>query len=321
MLALLYPTALIVVLSFLSLHKTNIVKGDFLSFNYTNFIRAIAILFVIIHHVGNYSGVSIFTPLGGIGVALFLMISGYGLNESFNKKGLTGFWKSKIIRVLIPCWLIDCIFAAIHWKTFELWDFIQCLLCIKIDWYIRYLFYWYFAFYVFSRFFPQYRTILMSITSIIMLCVLPGIEAEQSLSFITGYLLSSHKINANLKKWQRCSYLFLGLGMAFLVLKQMPFIRDLYGTIIYSIIELGLKWNIAIFILLIAYNLNMIKYESRFLSITGLMSFELYLIHCKMLPLVRNEYSILNISLFIAVSYILSYILYRVDNKIAKIFK
>ena len=109
--------------------------------------------------------------------------------------------------------------------------------------------------------------------------------------------------------------------MAFLVLKQMPFIRDLYGTIIYSIIELGLKWNIAIFILLIAYNLYMIKYESRFLSITGLMSFELYLIHCKMLPLVRNEYSILNISLFIAVSYILSYILYRVDNKIAKIFK
>ena len=161
----------------------------------------------------------------------------------------------------------------------------------------------------------------MSITSIIMLCVLPGIEAEQSLSFITGYLLSSHKINTNLKKWQRCSFLFLGMGMAFLVLKQMPFIRDLYGTIIYSIIELGLKWNIAIFILLFAYNLYMIKYESRFLSITGLMSFELYLIHCKMLPLVRNEYSILNISLFIAVSYILSYILYRVDNKITKIFK
>lgn len=124
-----------------------------------------------------------------------------------------------------------------------------------------------------------------------------------------------------MQKWQRYSLLFLGIGMAFLAFKQMAFIRDLYGTIIYNIVELGVKWNIAIFILIFGYNLYKIKYDSQFLSITGLMSFELYLIHCKMLPFVRNEYSILNITIFIAVSYILSYILYRIDNKITKIFK
>ena len=43
------------------------------------------------HFTGNMS--RIFTPLGGIGVAMFLILSGYGLNESFKKNGLDGFWK------------------------------------------------------------------------------------------------------------------------------------------------------------------------------------------------------------------------------------
>ena len=321
MLTSLYPTALVIALTLLFLRKNDMQRGGFLSIDYTNFIRSVAILFVIIHHVGNYSGVSIFTPLGGIGVALFLMISGYGLNESYNRKGLSGFWKSKLIRVLIPCWLIDCIFAVINWRTFELWDFIQCLLCIKIDWYIRYLFYWYFAFYVFCRFVPQYRTLLMAITSAVMLCILPGIEAEQSLSFITGYLLSLHNINTQPNRWQRISFLFFVFGIGFLAIKQTPLIRELYGTIIYNLVELGLKWNIAFFIILFGYNLYKLNFVSRFLSITGLMSFELYLIHCKLLPLVRNGYTVLNITLFFVITYILSYILYRLDLKITKIFK
>ena len=77
----------------------------------TNYLRGIAIFIVMAHHVSNDLGTRILTPLGGIGVAMFLVISGYGLNESFRTKGLRGFWTNKIIRVVIPCWIVEIIMA------------------------------------------------------------------------------------------------------------------------------------------------------------------------------------------------------------------
>lgn len=68
----------------------------FLEKYYTNELRGIAILLVIVHHVGLRLGDNVFTPLGGIGVALFLIISGYGLNESFKKNGNKSFWQKKL---------------------------------------------------------------------------------------------------------------------------------------------------------------------------------------------------------------------------------
>lgn len=49
------------------------------------FIKGIAILCVMISHAGNNSGYTWFTPLGGIGVALFLFCSGFGIWLSLEK--------------------------------------------------------------------------------------------------------------------------------------------------------------------------------------------------------------------------------------------
>lgn len=47
------------------------------------YVKGIAILLVIISHIGNFSGKTWFTPLGGIGVAIFLFCSGYGVMSSY----------------------------------------------------------------------------------------------------------------------------------------------------------------------------------------------------------------------------------------------
>jgi peptidoglycan/LPS O-acetylase OafA/YrhL len=49
--------------------------------------KGIAILLIITcHFMGRFGhGIRVFTPLGGIGVAIFLILSGYGMNESWNK--------------------------------------------------------------------------------------------------------------------------------------------------------------------------------------------------------------------------------------------
>lgn len=54
----------------------------FLDFGYTDTLRGLAILLVLVCHVSSTMGTVLFTPLGGTGVALFLFLSGYGLNES-----------------------------------------------------------------------------------------------------------------------------------------------------------------------------------------------------------------------------------------------
>ena len=121
-----------------------------LSIDYTTYLRCIAIIFVIIQHIGTKIETSIFTPLGGIGVAIFLFISGYGLNESFKKKKLSSFWKNKFMRVILPCWIVEFISAIIHFDQFNINSFINHLLCIDINWFIRYLIYWYVIFYISS---------------------------------------------------------------------------------------------------------------------------------------------------------------------------
>lgn len=49
-----------------------------------------------------YRGLCPKLSTNGIGVALFLILSGYGLTESYKRKGLLVFWKSKFSKIWIP---------------------------------------------------------------------------------------------------------------------------------------------------------------------------------------------------------------------------
>jgi len=62
----------------------------FMSVQHTNSCRAIAAIIIILQHVSGGFGIRYLTPLGGIGVAMFLILSGYGLNESYKKKKSRG---------------------------------------------------------------------------------------------------------------------------------------------------------------------------------------------------------------------------------------
>lgn len=48
----------------------------------TEAFRGVAILLIMIQHLAGHLGTNIFTPFGGIGVTIFLVLSGFGLNES-----------------------------------------------------------------------------------------------------------------------------------------------------------------------------------------------------------------------------------------------
>ena len=82
----------------------------------TNAYRGVAILMVVIQHCAGEFGTNLFTPFGGIGVAIFLILSGFGLSESFKKKGINGFVTKKLWRVWLPYFLFYVVVYLLHEK-------------------------------------------------------------------------------------------------------------------------------------------------------------------------------------------------------------
>ena len=90
-----------------------------------------------------------FTPCGGIGVALFLFVAGYGLSESFDRNGLKNFWKKRLIVVLVPYFMVE-ILAVVIIPQRNAVSVIKSLLLIEPRksqiWYLQYLFLCYICF-------------------------------------------------------------------------------------------------------------------------------------------------------------------------------
>ena len=119
----------------------------------THLIKGIAIIIIVIQHIGQAFSIGLVNPLGAIGVFLFLYISGYGLTISFYEKGRNNYFKKKILHVYIPyiCAIIMfCIWSFIIGNSVTLADFIEYGLLYKLPqgsyWYLILLFYWYFIF-------------------------------------------------------------------------------------------------------------------------------------------------------------------------------
>ena len=70
----------------------------------TNIIKGIAILIIVLGHAGNrIPGSRILTPLGAVGVGMFLICSGYGLEKSYIKNGLSEFWSNCMGFICLGC--------------------------------------------------------------------------------------------------------------------------------------------------------------------------------------------------------------------------
>lgn len=92
------------ILILISFRKT--VEDKPFSILQTNQMKGLAILIVIVHHVSLYLGstgyLSLLHHLGFPSVAIFLILSGYGIFLSLEKKGLNNFFSKRVMRIYIP---------------------------------------------------------------------------------------------------------------------------------------------------------------------------------------------------------------------------
>jgi len=319
-------------------------KITFMSIEYTSFLRGLAIILIILSHSVGHTGVRIFTPLGGIGVALFLLLSGYGLTESYKKNRLSGFWKKKLLRIWLPYFLFIILLVIIRndYKYVLTVDFFLDVLCLKTSfWFIGFLVWNYILFWIVFRFniLRKYHIIPFIIFAIYIFVFQKQTMAEQSISFYLGVCLSLYIENVrrfiankqNIFVWLILCILFIAVFI--LGIKQIPLIRSHEGENIYfHAINLVVKLGFCLFLLFgfapflqdyyLEKKINNLKIEkligNRFLILCSKISLELYLIHYALLFLLVGD-NVFRFLIFIFCSFVGAYIFNFVNNYLIKV--
>lgn len=291
---------------------------SFLDRDFTNMARGIAILLVFAGHVGSQWSKSL-VALGGIGVAIFLFLSGYGLEESYKKSGLDGFWKKKILRVLIPYIVWILLYHLVVLIT-PLTPKAEDIHIIPRYWFVEYIIGCYIAFWLTHKFTPKFVVPGIMLCAIVAFVLCRKTLAEQSLSFIAGVLCSMHKTSlSNIKnnKYFLLGCLFLIIGTGFFFLRSLPALQgyDEESLVLKTIpLFMKLMFGLSIIVLLHAANVKM-----KWIGWIGLIAFELYLVQMPFFSQINHQITLL--ILFFVQCAILSLIVHFASNKIVGLFK
>ena len=165
------------------------VREQPLSILQTNQMKGIAILIIIVHHValvmGNAGYLSLFSRLGFPSVAIFLVLSGYGIFLSIEKKGLNNFFSKRVMRVYIPfilamtCKILIFDYFILNKRSRVANSLLNIFLYpLSLDmnmWFIVYILFWYCITYViFSVNKLNKSKIFYFFLTAIVVCILPA---------------------------------------------------------------------------------------------------------------------------------------------------
>ena len=208
-------------------------------------IKGLAIACIVYGHLGNFFGIRYLTPLGSIGVAMFLVVSGYGINESWKKNGPHAYWRKRIVSVFLPYAVIELAALPLRggWRSFgqAVLDLTGIASTYYLGWYMRWILICYTAYYLFALLPGGWKTLYFGFLAFGIGTILftPGRYAAQSFSFFFGILLSDHPAfcrRVGKWCWRFFTIMFL-VGCTSLAVKQLPAVRSA-GRIPMNLIEI-----------------------------------------------------------------------------------
>ena len=308
-------------------------------------LKGLACLLIVLHHwcsglsgIGNDSFlVKLFTQAGGItGVAVFFFLSSYGLSISQQKKkySLRSFFVKRLARVYIPLVITNILWLMLRYDGQDLLQTSLQILNLKdlldiVTWFCNVIIVCYIIFYVSNMLARNWAKLLCNWTLTLALAVLLSKLWPKYPCYV--YSLIAFPLGATvaiLQDKMKCfkllttifvpSMALLGILAWCLPENRNLVIANLYCCVIILCLMFIVLWmqrsESSVLI-------GVIGLFAKPLSFIGLYSYEIYLLHNKLLMLhsayhVTVWYPIT----FIAVIIPLSMLLYRLDGKITKLF-
>jgi peptidoglycan/LPS O-acetylase OafA/YrhL len=281
-------------------------KPHEMNIEHTNQLKGVAILMVIFSHIGYFldSGRSFLYPLsvaGGVGVNIFLFLSGFGLTISALKShhSILGFYWKRLSRIFLPMWLIlvtfltmDYFFLKIKYSQetlthlfFGFVPYADIYLSFNSPlWYFTLILFYYLIFpLVFWKKAPILSAALILIISIFVLRqdlpVVPDVLKLYKLHFIAFPIGITFAILQNSK--YRLTSLIKGVNPFLRYVLVFFLVLSISYTAIHS--GVGEKTTIEQSISLITmasfiFIVLLFPYHSKVLGIFGIYSYEIYLI-------------------------------------------
>lgn len=281
-------------------------QEDYLSKDYTIYIKGILALIVVFCHIQfnriNFVGFKVFNYVGDFAVALFFFLSGYGLISQYIKKGdiyLKSFLKKRVLKIMFIYLFFNFIYIVYYllcnnFESINLlkYVFIDKKLIVSHSWYIIDILILYILFYIFAKKFNKnYNNIskgilICSIIFGIVLIVL-GYEECWYVSLLSFYFGFFYKLFLD-KKVNLKNIIFLIL--CFVILECMLLLIDFINISMVKIYLTALIKNLAcICFILIVINLGkIIQFRNPFFKFMGNISLEVYLIHGLFENIFRN---------------------------------
>lgn len=312
-------------LGFIKYNRSN--NQEWMGKDFTIAIKGFSILTVIWAHTGAKFDAGGIQFIAGVGVALFLICSGYGLELSYEKNGLKNFWKKRILKVCIPFWIIELI-GLILLNRWSLKGYILDMFFIKAattyGWFMRYIVICYILFFFIQLIFDKLNFCdnKKQIALFFVFCIwffieslwfsnpnMPFLEARQMFSFPIGVFLAVNKAKI-MKSIQVGKFyiIIVGLlmGLFFMAVTQIQYVKDL-PYLLSNSMSLLTVLPIAVSILVIGMSFPklMQNFELHFL---GKISYEIYLVHAFTLEVVKGSFK--NTVVFIFITLLISYVLH-----------
>lgn len=292
--------AIVFILTLLTLRR-NEKPSNFFDRITTEQVRGIAILMVVIGHIWvHVTQISPHIVLSGDGVAIFLILSGFGIVKSLKREPrLKQYIINRINRVMIPYWAATVIILLLDWIFLDrLYSFSHILATLSginvygimhhfdyVRWYITFLLFWYVSVIII------YRTIHKTFWLYAMF------GWGMIVFFIDYYVIKvgwyhffAFPIGCFIaEKYNICEKIIHSIGKKFGVLFLILAVISVYTK--YYLLDAALSNLPSIVILLInemcgllfALSLisfiNMNQLTSRFLLLCGKYSYEIFLLH------------------------------------------
>lgn len=304
-------------------------KYQWMDRNYTTAIKGFSILTVVWAHSGAMLSVGGIQFIAGIGVALFLMCSGYGLEISYEKNGLIGFWKKRLLGVCFPFWVVELVgllaTGAFSIKTYLL-DLCFSKPATAYGWFMGYIVTCYLLFYAVKKLVKDSRMQMLILFGVFAIWFvlesaffanpdMPFLRARQMLSFPVGVLLAANKnqIEQTLTK-TKIILILMGGGtvcILFMAITQLNVVKNL-PYLVSNAMALLTCLPMAIGIMAFGKSFSRI-FENELLAATGIVSYEIYLVHAFTLGMIKP--SVVSVIAFVVVTVTLAYVTYFTIGK------